>query len=247
MLTIPSCYVYSEERAWLEQMNYTAKMRVRGEFALFTRPEFKSERVSYEVITPPAAKGVFESIYWKPEIRWEIVEIAILKYPQRMSLLRNEIKSRQKHIVAQRWAESGDRFEIESDRTQRHSLILKDVDYVLTAKMYQMRADSPLAKHIDIFERRLNRGQCFQQPYFGLREFVAEFEPATGEEKPIDWTSDLGYMPLTLGFETADDGKFTFKRHEGNGEWVKGQIRPQFFRAHVESGILKIPEVQNVA
>ncbi|EDX72934.1 CRISPR-associated protein Cas5, Dvulg subtype [Coleofasciculus chthonoplastes PCC 7420] len=190
--------------------------KIWGDRALFTRPEFKTEQVTYDVITPSAAKGIAESIFWKPEIQYQVIQISLLKSIQKASILRNTLKSRQSHRTAQ----SGGILEIESDRTQRHALILNDVAYLVTIQMQrQSHATDPLTKYLEIFKRRLAKGQCFQQPYLGCREFVAYFSQPTDNETPIDLTTDLGLMLHHIEF-TSEGAK------------------PIFFRASIQKGVM---------
>jgi len=193
--------------------------KVWGDRALFTRPEFKTEQVSYDVMTPSAAKGAAESIFWKPEILYQIQSIGVLKPILKASVLRNAIKSRQ----SDRTAKQGNILEIEKDRTQRHALILRDVAYLVTIKMkLQAHATDPLTKYIEIFRRRLAKGQCFQQPFLGCREFIAYFSEPEPEDRPLmDLNTDLGLMLHSIAF--TEEG-----------------AKPRFFRATVRGGVLEV-------
>lgn len=204
------------------------EVRVWGDFACFTRPEMKVERVSYPVMTPSAARGVLEAIFWKPEFAWRVEEIRVLKPVQYFSILRNEVNSRASERSARGWSASGGSggYDATADRSQRHTLALRDVAYVISASV-EVRPgveDDP-AKYRDQFRRRVSDGRCFAAPYLGCREFSASFgEPIDGEG-PIDWTEDLG--PMLLDIEYDSDGS--------------GRGRPRFFNCRVEGGVLAIP------
>ena len=193
--------------------------KVWGDRALFTRPEFKTEQVSYDVITPTAAKGVAEAIFGKPEIAYEIVRIGVLNPIQKTSILRNMIKSRQ----SDRSAKTGSVIEIEKDRTQRHALILRNVAYLITLEIrLQSHATDPLTKYTEIFKRRVAKGQCFQQPFLGCREFVAYFAEPEDSDRPLaDLNTDLGLMLHSIEF--AETGS-----------------KPKFFPAKIRQGVMEV-------
>jgi CRISPR-associated protein Cas5d len=203
-------------------MAFGIKLRVWGEYALFTRPEMKVERVSYDVITPSAARGILEAIYWKPSICWVIDRIHVLRPIRFENIRRNELANR---VAVNRKDMSGAgnkpvcRF-IEDDRQQRASMVLNDVEYVLEAHFdISGREDCDPGKHLAIFERRARKGQCFHRPYFGCREFPANF--AWCEEvprSPLSGTRDLGYMLYDIDF--------------------KNNMTPMFFRAIMEDGVI---------
>ena len=161
------------------------KVKVSAENACFTRPEMKVERVSYDVITPSAARGVLEAIHWKPAIRWVIKQIDIVKPIKWESVRRNEVGSKAS-VPSKKLIENGEgsisTVLIDEDRQQRASLILKDVEYVIHAYFLMTKdakdRDNPIG-HTDQFLRRLKKGQCHHQPYLGCREFSAYFEEAT--------------------------------------------------------------------
>ncbi len=200
------------------------EVRVWGDFACFTRPEMKVERVTYPVMTPSAARGVLEAIFWKPEFTWNVKEIRVLREIRYFSLVRNEVKSRASERTAATWR-SGGGFYADQDRTQRHTLALRDVDYVIRAQV-EVKAgvgDNP-AKFRDQFRRRVRRGRCFAMPYLGCREFTAHFaEP--DDTAPIDVTEDLGRMLLDIDYHPDGSGRGT----------------PRFFDARLERGVLKVP------
>ncbi|NWG40102.1 MAG: type I-C CRISPR-associated protein Cas5 [Hydrogenophilaceae bacterium] len=214
-------------------MQRTGKIRLRvwGEYACFSRPEFKVERVSYPVITPSAARGVLEAVFWKPEIRYEIRRIGILKLGTQTVILRNELKDRQ-----------GDNpFFIEDKRQQRSSLILKDVEYLIEADaVLRPHATEPIGKYLDQFNRKAEKGQCHHTPYLGTREFAAAFEPANGETPPpLDLP--IGSMLFDIAFvEDASRAEMEFKRPKQD-EPAKGYAQASFFEAAVKEGWLEVP------
>jgi CRISPR-associated protein Cas5d len=234
------------------------KVKVWGQLACFTRPEFGTERVSYDVMTPSAARGVLEAIFWKPEMEWRVREIAVLPSVGRdldghpiepvdpqanrvrhFSILRNEMNS----VQTTARARSGEPYYADEDRAQRHSLCLRDVAYVITADIeLKPHARAHPAKYRDQFRRRVRRGQCFTQPYLGTREFTAFFGPADETEKPIDVSDDLGLMLFDMEFERSDTGAVRYAAHGGSGrEIVKGNAKPRFFPARLEGGVLRVP------
>jgi CRISPR-associated protein Cas5d len=181
-------------------------VRVRGPLACFTRPEFKVERVSYEVMTPSAARGVLEAVHWKPAIRWVVTAIHVLAPVRFISFKRNEVESKASLQRGQR-AINGDPFRVEEDRQQRNTVALRDVDYVIEAHFAttsRWGPDDTLAKHADMVTRRLEKGQTFHQPYLGCREFAAEVEPVGDFPEcklPPEWRNrHLGLMLHDLEF-----------------------------------------------
>jgi CRISPR-associated protein Cas5d len=201
-------------------------VRVWGEFACFTRPEMKVERVSYPVPTPSAARGVLEAIFWKPEFSWIVSEIHVLRPIRFLSLTRNEVSSRQSEQSARSWSKDGGGYDAAADRTQRHTLALREVEYIIRADVsVRDGVDEDPAKFRAQFRRRVRQGRCFARPYLGCREFSADFAEPTGKERPIERTEDLGLMLHDI--EYADDGS-------GRGE-------PRFFEARLENGVLLVP------
>jgi CRISPR-associated protein Cas5d len=211
-------------------------LEVSGDFACFTRPEMKVERVSYDVITPSAARAVFEAILWKPAIRWHVRRIEVLKPICWISLRRNEVAS----VVSTRNVEtamktgSGDlALYIEDDRQQRAGLFLRDVAYRLHADLEFIAERDPQAnanKYCEMFERRAGKGQCVNQPYLGCREFAAGFRLVTGAEEvspPIDESRDLGFMLYDMDFANPADPA------------------PRFFRARLDNGVVDVPAWDN--
>lgn len=203
------------------------RVRARGPVACFTRPEMKVERVSYEVMTPSAARGLLEAILWKPAIVWRIHEIAVLANIAWISFRRNEVSDRASPKSLE--------FLADERRAQRNTVALRDVDYIITASIEMTNRAGPeenLKKFEEMFERRLQKGQCFQQPYLGCREFHAEVEPAPDCVRPIDMGAD---RPLGLMFYDFD--------YYGPG---RSGGRPLFFDARLRAGILHVPPLKDV-
>lgn len=223
------------------------EVKVWSDFACFTRPENKVERVSYEVMTPSAARGVLEAIMWRPQFTWRIQEIAVLKPIRRMSILRNEVNGIASVRSARNWSTNGGGYHADSDRAQRHSLILRDVAYIIRAEiMMRSFAPDPAEKYRAMFLRRLKKGQARHQPYLGNREFSAFFSPVDGTEVPIDHSEDLGRMLLDMEFTPLPSGNISFTTHEREGDRIvakqgRGVARPRFFNARLERGVLKVP------
>ncbi len=202
-------------------------VRVWGEWACFTRPEMKVERVSYPVMTPTAARGVLDAIFWKPEFRWRVINIKVLEPIRYFSILRNEVNSRQSDRSAATWRQDGGGYDSAADRSQRHTLGLRSVAYVIESHVdLKTHADADVAKYRDQFRRRVRDGRCFATPFLGCREFSASFAACDGSEQPIDLTDDLG--PMLLDVTYAPDGS--------------GRGQPRFFNAQLERGILHIPQ-----
>lgn len=202
------------------------EVRVWGELACFTRPEMKAERVSYPVMTPSAARSVLESIFWKPEFRWQVREVWVLNPIRHFSTVRNEVNSKAAVSTARRWAEKGGGYFAEDDRAQRHTLALRDVAYLIRADVVlATHATADVAKYRDQFRRRVERGQCHHRPYLGCREFAAAFAPPDRRERPIDLSDDLGRILFDLEYAPDRSGRGT----------------PHFFAARLEAGILKVP------
>ncbi len=242
-------------------MTHTRKsfcLKVRGDYACFTRPEMKVERVSYDVITPSSARAIFTAIFWKPAIRWHVRKIEVLQPIRWISVRRNEVGA----VASDR---AGSEILIEDARQQRAGLFLRDVAYRLHAEMEfippSMRPkvlnpvpeslvdpeekeftahcaetaktgkDENPGKYHAMFERRAAKGQCFNQPYLGCREFscafrfIPESELASEqkEKPPIAETRELGFMLFDLDFQNENDPQ------------------PAFFRAKIEQGIIEVP------
>ena len=213
------------------------QVKVWGDWACFTRPEMKVERVSYPVMTPAAARGVLEAIFWKPEISWQVREIWVLRPIRYFSILRNEVNRLSRTRLPPRVGEKreGDTLSpmtMKGNRAQRHTLALRDVAYVIKADItLKPHADADPAKYRDQFRRRVTRGQYHHTPYLGCREFAAGFSDPQAEDRPLPETSDLGLMLFDLDYE-----------HDGQGRGVRG--KPRFFQARMEQGVLRIkPEL----
>lgn len=205
---------------------------VRGDWACFTRPEMKVERVSYDVITPSAARAVFEAIFYKPAVRWEVRRVDVLAPLRWTNLRRNEVAS----VVSTRNVQQAMKqgagelaLYVDEDRQQRAALLLRDVVYRLHADLI-VRADredpEPPPKFFAMFERRAKKGQCVNQPYLGCREFAARWrlvDDDGAEPPPIDETRDLGWMLHDLDFTDP------------------GDPQPRFFRAQMTSGVIDVP------
>lgn len=220
------------------------EVKVWGDWACFTRPENKAERVSYDVMTPSAARGVLEAIFWKPEFRWQIREIWVLKPIRHFSIVRNEVGNVASVGAAHGWEEKNGHYYADADRTQRHSLILRDVAYLIRAEMLlRPHATDPVFKYRDQFRRRVARGQCHHTPYLGMREFSAYFALPGGNETPIPITDDLGRILFDISYTKEKGGPVLFAQHDAAGtNWVEGHARPRFFPARLENGILYIPQ-----
>jgi CRISPR-associated protein Cas5d len=221
-------------------------LEISGDYACFTRPEMKVERVSYDVMTPSAARAVFEAILWKPLIRWQVRRIEVLRPIRWMSLRRNELsgvlsEAKVKSAMNAGWGELAQY--IEEERQQRAGLFLRDVAYRVHADLEvkpEAGPDNPPIKYREMFKRRAGKGQCVNQPYLGCREFAARFrlieDPAA---EPADWPDldewsraelgfgqarELGYMLYDLDFTDPADPK------------------PLFFRAKLENGVVAVPD-----
>lgn len=207
---------------------YEIILEVWGKYACFTRPEFKVERVSYDIMTPSAARGVLEAIYYKPEFRYIIDEIYIINPIKTTFIRRNEITDKISVSQIKKAKTTGKPIyqNIEETRQRRSALILKDVRYFIKAHI-EMTSPSHetnnLTKHYVMFRQRANKGKCFRQPYLGCREFSAYFELHDEiTKRPINLTKDLSYMLYDIDYNNNNE--------------------PVFFRAYINNGILKVPE-----
>lgn len=216
-------------------MGKGVKVRVWGDLALFSRPEMKVERCSYDMMTPSAARGILEAIYWHPGMRWIVDRIYLRKPVRFTSIRRNEVKSKISANNVLSVMNGGDKplfISSKEDIVQRAAVLLRDVDYVIEAH-FEMTdnagpCDNP-GKFKDIVMRRLRRGECYHMPYFGCREFPANFElfeqenvdtAYVGEEK------DLGYMLYDFDYSNPED------------------IQPMFFRAVLTNGIMDVRDCE---
>lgn len=222
------------------------RVHVTGPWACFSRPELKVERVSYSVMTPSAARGVLEAILWKPQFRWIVERILVLKPIRFSAIRRNEIQSKIAPRTVAGWMRNPSSFEPlladfmgdgvdRSERTQRNTLALRDVAYVIDARVLltpkanrssvkgtdedESAGPDTEVKYVNMFNRRVEKGQCWQRPYLGCREFAAGFRPAKGNDRPIQDTRDLGFMLYDIVYR-------------------KGKNTPVFFAARLEEGTL---------
>lgn len=225
-------------------MAHGVKLLVHGDYACWTRPEMKAERVSYDVMTPSGARGILEAIYWKPQIRWVIDRIRVFRPIRFTNIRRNEVavegksghKISTQKVTALMKGGSGALCIYADDpknRAQRASLLLKDVCYGIEAHFEILDSretdgstnPEPAGKHLDIFNRRVKKGQCFHRPYLGTREFAAHFEPV--DEWPdcpdeLKGERDLGFMLYDIDFA---DG-----------------MTPRFFRARMVDGVIDVQQ-----
>jgi CRISPR-associated protein Cas5d len=234
-------------------MAYSVKLKVWGDYASFNRPEMKVERVSYDVMTPSAARGILEAIHWKPGMRWIVDAIHILKPIRFTHIRRNEISGKIPIKGTLGAAMKGDPVDVgiavEKHRQQRAAMILRDVCYGIEAHIQILRPDiddagqtiqNSEAKHIEIFKRRAARGQFFHQPYLGTREFPAFFElveefPSCPEE--LRGERNLGFMLLDIDFKEDSKQGNIIESNEGRRLTAK----PHFFEAVMRDGVLRIP------
>ena len=242
-------------------MSHGIKLHVWGDLALFTRPEMKVERFSYPVITPSAARGIFDAIYWdgkrervgkqevvRPYFYWQITRIEVLEMPRFIALRRNEVKGVVPGMTTlNKWMSGkespeplmADGEDESSGRTQRQTMALKNVRYRLTARIVPRQAHrQELGKLNACFVRRAKHGKCFQQPYFGCREFPAFFELAAPNElaaKPVSLDQHLGWMLYDV-FDLSKDVV-----REGNEPFIS------VFDAHVRAGVLEVPHFASTA
>lgn len=202
------------------------QIKVWSDSACFTRPEMKVERVSYDAITPSAARGVLEAIYWKPQIRWHIDQIHVLNAVRFTNLRRNEVGSKIPVTIARKTM-LGDSaplaMYIEEDRQQRAAMILCNVAYGIVAHFELLDKTETSRKHYEIFRRRVIKGQCFHRPYLGCREFPADFEWVDGEfqKSQITGQRDLGLMLHDIDYAN--------------------NMMPRFFHAVMQDGIIDVP------
>ncbi len=218
-------------------MAFGVRLHVWGSHACFTRPEMKVERVSYDVMTPAAARGILDAIHWKPAIRWAVTRIHVLAPIRFQTIRRNEVGQKASVANARKAMRTGTSaglgIDITAARQQRAATLLTDVAYLIEAKFTltdRAGADDTPAKHISMFNRRAGAGQCFHRPYFGTREFPAEFrlledgEPLPESRLPeADRNRDLGWMSYDPGY---------------------GPDAPaSFFRARLEDGVLEVEKL----
>jgi len=217
-------------------MGYGINIKVWGSYACFTRPEMKVERVSYDVITPSAARGILEAIYWKPGIKWIIDKIQVLNEIKFENIRRNEVGNKiSESSIKKAMLQNVPIYQISNDKSQRQqraTLLLKDVCYIIKAH-FELTDKAGLEdteeKHYNIALRRIRKGQCYYNPYFGCREFPANFELAEGISPDgfyKDTNKDLGWMIWDIDFEN--------------------NMEPLFFRANMVNGIITVPGISEV-
>lgn len=213
-------------------MSFGIRLKISGDYACFTRPEMKVERVSYDVPTPSAVRGILEAIHWKPAIRWIVDAIHVLEPIRFQSIRRNEVGGKAPAGKIKSAMKRGDLADlqllVDEDRQQRASTVLVKPAYVIEAHFEltdKAGADDNQGKHLDIFNRRASRGQCFHQPCLGTREFAAHFEllpPDSPLPDAIAESRDLGFMLFDIDHQAKD--------------------RPSlFFRAIMEQGVVRVP------
>lgn len=220
------------------------RLKVWGQYACFTRPEMKVERVSYDVLTPSAARGILEAIYWKPQVRWIVERLHVLNPIRFTNLRRNEVAAKASAANAKK-AMNGKlkgplALFIEEDRQQRAATILRDVAYVIEARFELLDDADPVEKHYNIFKRRAEGGQYFHHPYLGCREFPCDFEWIDGPlpQSQLTGEQDLGYILHDIEFTPAAGKEYdTISSHDGQ----KLQALPHFFRATMLNGVIEIP------
>ena len=215
-------------------MGYGVRLLVWGDYACFTRPEMKVERVSYDVMTPSAARGILEAVHWKPAIRWVVDRIRVLKPIRFETIRRNEVADKIPASSAQSAMNRG-RADlhaiIEDDRQQRAATVLRNVAYVIEAH-FELTShagpDDNEGKHLDSFNRRARKGQCFHRPYLGCREFQADFalleDAAPAPDPALCGERSLGWMLHDIDFA---DG-----------------MTPRFFRAEMRDGVIEVGAVE---
>lgn len=213
-------------------MGYGIAIRVRGDYALFTRPEMKVERVSYDVITPSAARGLIEAIYWKPAIRWVIDKIHVLNEIKFTNIRRNEVSNKISTNTAKQVMKGARKpFYISAtdDRQQRAAMVLKNVDYIIEAHFDEVEKNwgerDTKEGHYNIVLRRLRQGQHYHAPYLGTREFGATVELLENGKWPpsaLSGEQKLGWMLYDFDFSNAKD------------------IQPRFFEAVMQDGVIDL-------
>jgi CRISPR-associated protein Cas5d len=223
---------------------------VWGDYACFTRPETKVERLSYDVITPSAARGVLEAIYWKPAVRWVVERIHVYQEPRFTNLRRNEVASKASAALAGQAMKGTLKAPLalyaDEDRQQRAATILVGVKYVLEARFELLDDSEPVAKHYNMFKRRAENGQCFHRPYLGTREFPCWFQWVEGPipESELKGERDLGLMLHDMVFTPLD--KALAKEADTvcghTGAPLKAAAR--FFHAVMRDGVIDIPPLE---
>lgn len=216
-------------------MGYGVKVRVWGDYACFTRPEMKVERVSYDVLTPSAARGILENIYWKPAVRWLVDKIMVIKPIKFDNIRRNEVKDKMSvstSLIEKALKDDSTVIYLDSNsnRAQRATMLLKDVEYIIEAHFEltdKAGATDTAEKHYNIALRRLRKGQCFSRPYLGCREFSAHFEIIEDHElvesNYYGTEIDLGWMLWDIDFND--------------------NCKPIFYRPKMINGEIEVPNL----
>ena len=212
------------------------RLEVWGDYACFTRPEMKVERVSYDVITPSAARGILEAIYWHPGIKYVIDRINVLAPIVYSNIRRNEVKSKLSVRNAKSMMDgqcTSLYLDTSADRTQRAAMVLRNVHYVIEAHFElvpdKMGKEDNVGKFSDIIRRRIEKGQCYHQPYFGCREFPTSFRAWTEQNIPTVYqneTRDLGFMLYDLDYSNSKN------------------IQPLYYRATMKDGVIDLRGVE---
>jgi len=219
-------------------MSFGIRLHIWGDRACFTRPEMKVERVSYDVITPSAARGILDAIHWKPAIRWHIDRIHVLEPIRFESIRRNEVGGKLSPASVSKAMKAGSTAGlanyVDEDRQQRAATVLRKVAYIIEAHFEltdKAGPDDSIGKHLDIFNRRARKGQCFHAPCMGVREFPAHFTLLEGDaplpdtHPGLERDKDLGWMLHDIDFA---DGS-----------------TPRFFRAQMTDGVIAVPAWTN--
>lgn len=212
----------------------SVRLRVSGDYACFTRPETKVERFSYPVMTPSAARNILDAICWRPQMRWIVTRITVLKPIRFVSVLRNEVQSKLSPAAVKKWMRDPSAFAPliagagqDTDGTPRNTTLLRDVAYWIDAwpHVFDTSNGNNPVKYVEMMNRRIERGQCFQRPYLGCREFAADFGPPLPEDQPIPDSMEIGRMLYDVAF-------------------LPGGNRASFFQAAMENGVVETsPEI----
>lgn len=210
------------------------RLEVWGDYALFTRPEMKIERVSYDVMTPSAARGIIEAIYWHPGIRWVIDRITVVNPIVFTNIRRNEVSVKASASNLMNYVNNGGELpQIKPSQNvcQRASMLLKNVRYIIEAHFEMTERAAPSdneGKFQDIVTRRIAKGQCYHQPCFGCREFPVSFKAAEGKpvvDSSLNGEHDFGFMLYDIDYSNQRD------------------LKPMFFRAKMRDGVIDIPKI----
>lgn len=206
----------------------SVQVRVSGDYACFTRPECKVERLSYPVITPSAARNILDSICWRPQMRWVVTQITVLKPIRFMGVLRNEVQSKLSPTSVRIWMRKPSEFTPlvagaggKNELTPRNTELLRDVAYWIDAYplVFDRSGDNSPLKYVEMLMRRVEKGQCFHRPYLGCREFAAEFGLPREDDRPISESLEIGRMLYGIAF-------------------LPDRNRATFFDARLENGVM---------